>query len=492
MEPYHDSPAAKRLIRQYTPRAVTFAPTAASAGAQLARLPAHTDAVYLTGPRPIEWRAWATRDLDGTGYAATTSYEEGAHPILRYTHQSGQRVELHRAASWFGPGDYRPDVAADAWRILGDVLGAAFTQPGRGGPVRPCLLATPATTGRDLWLRTIPKGRRFPALDADTQDFLRRTLGQARVQGPDTLAADLQGHMLPGLYEYDGRLMYSALCWELPVGRPHRDYANELGDTYARGRYDVALQVPDDWPHPFGLIGVPADGGGARWHYPATPGRIVRGWIDAAELRVALRAGWPLVRVHERFLFPRTTQRGPLDTWARRLVLVRDFLDPQALPDADPAALDLARYAVRQLLITAIGAFQGTPHTVTRRHPVADGTDGVPLDRARIDGDHFVWPETTPPAWPGLAHPEWAAAVWGRARARLLVAPDQSGALHLARGTRVVAFRTDALYVTGPQNWPDNLTVGRYRLARATNQPLPTPADNAALLRARANLQRVA
>src|SRR5260221_684717 len=81
----------------------------------------------------------------------------------------------------------------------------------------------------------------------------------------------------------------------------------------------------------------------------------------------------------------------------------------------------------------------------------------------RVDGDRLVWVEQAPNATPDLAHPEWSSTIWARARARLLSAPSSTGALSLD-SSQVVAFSTDAIYATCDPHWPDDGTVGRWRL----------------------------
>lgn len=477
LRPYQTDQRAKRLTRQIKPRATRFADLAPTAGEQVASSYDGPETVYVVGPRPTNWRAWALDDLPHAVTPAP-SYEEGAYPIWRYDIDTGpdtvRRVELHHAAEWYGPGTYTARDARDAWDLTAAALATAFADR-RTGP--PTMLATPATTGRELFLRTIPHGVEYPALDDDTQTLLRSTLGQARIEGPDALLRDHAGAELPALYEYDGRLMYAALCWGLPTGVPTFDNRDEFA-AYAAGRYEVRATVPRDWPLNFGLLGVKREGSRERWEYPAEPGRTFTTWADGAELLVCARAGWEFDILH-RLIFPRPTSR-PLDAWARKLIAAYRACDP-----ADVAG-KLAQRAIRQIILTTIGAFQGRPQTVTRTAKLADvqaGTVRAPVDRLRIEGDVAVWGEQTAPKWPGLAHPEWCAAVWGRARARLMQAPQGHGALN-ARGT-VVAFRTDAVYTTEREGWHDDGNPGRFRLVAGTDRPLPTPRNQTDLLAVR-------
>jgi hypothetical protein len=437
------------------------------------------DIVYLVGKSPTSgWRPWAlTTDPH---WEPAPSYYEGATPILRYEHAgSGRRIEFHHSSAWFpGAQDYDVGDAWRAWEILRHEIAHEFDGAS--------LLATPATTGRECWLRTIPWGREYPALDADSQDFLRHTLGQARIEGPDTLLADWAEPELPGAFEYDGRLFYGALCWGLPAGIPSHDFDAGFHDM-APGRYRVAVRVPQDWERPFGLLGV-KDSDGERWRYPARPGEQFTTWADGAELRLAFREGWEIA-ILERFLFPR--REDPLRTWAEAMIRIRRRILQREAPDEIVADV-LAGRAVRHMILTTIGAFQGRPHKVTEAAPLESAAaEAAPLARARIEDDWLLWSRDDPARWPGLAHPEWCSTIWGRARARLLEAPTgipdvKAGALHLAPGSRVIAFRTDAIYTTGRQAWPDDGREGRFRLVAQSHGPIPTPRTATALLNVRA------
>ncbi|MCZ9340302.1 hypothetical protein NGM37_21325, partial [Streptomyces sp. TRM76130] len=77
------------------------------------------------------------------------------------------------------------------------------------------------------------------------------------------------------------------------------------------------------------------------------------------------------------------------------------------------------------------------------------------------------------------AHPEWAAAIWSAARAALLTQRHRdddtyAGALHTLPGT-VVAFRTDALYLTQPHDWPYHHQPGDYLLRGRLTGPVTAP-----------------
>jgi hypothetical protein len=457
-----------------------------SARSLLENLEPEVERVYLIGEYPgLETlRAFATGELPpGWEHDDAGHYLEGAGPTLRYR-VGRRRVEVLRAAPWYGDGAYAPDDAAAAWELTTRAIHTAF-------PGEPPLLSTPATTGRELLARCLPRGHEWPTLPDEQQRLVRGDAGQGRIE-----VLPRAGDTIPGLYLYDGRLMYAALCWGLPAGEPWHDGAPDadyLGQT--RARYRASFTVPADWRercrcgapgHPgIGLLPVKVDGG-QGWRYPAEPRETGAGWWDGAELAVALAHGWP-VSIHERLAWPDTTDA--LRGWADRLVRARDAV-PREGADERRAVIDLARAAVRAIVLHGIGALHGTAHHVTRTAP-ADQLAAVPADarNLRFAGDSLLWAEPRPAAWPEMAHPEWTAAIWARARARLLSGPGHAGALNVPAGD-VLAFRTDAVYLTAPADWPDDGKAGRLREVLRARGPHPTPRDPGALLRLRDQLAK--
>lgn len=489
-----DSISTRRLRRVIKSRGAHFAPIGRSAGAMLEELPADVAAVYLVGDTPAAgWAGWALDDLpaavDRLGHETAGGWIPGNHylnasaPVLRYQQTGGRKVELYRASQWFGAGDYSPEEATAAWAMLSVAIGSAFSGA--------TLLATPATTARELFLRGIPAGREYPVLPDDLQELIRATSGQGRTEVvPEPAAFRIvnawQNGALPTMYEYDGRLMYAALCWGLPMGVPTHD-AGDLFMGQQRGRYRVRVTVPRDWLESFGLLGVPRDDGSRLWEYPAERGRTFSTWCDGAELAIVYACGWD-VRILERLLFPipEGSPRGPLDTWAQKLTSLRVELSTRGVTRPEFARVAaLVGQAVRALLLHGIGSFHGRPQTHTEYRPVTSTTP-IP-DRARnarVDSDWLVYEldaeETT--SWrAALSHPEWSAAIWSRARARLLSGPGETGALH--RAGEVVGFRTDAIYLTQRQTWHDDGRPGRFRLRRVCDTgPYPWPANGTELV----------
>lgn len=464
----------RRQRRRWRQRPITFAPWATTVAEQLAELSPAVERVYLLGDRPKGTAAgvveWARGQLPaGWQQSPRGHYVTGSSPVLRYERVGGRPVELHRADSWF-PGAVDAQTCEQAWQLLAELVAQTWDEG--------TMLATPATTGRHLLLRSIPHGQEWPTLNDEAQQLIRSSSGQGRIE--------LFPHdELPELHQWDGRFAYAALCWGMPAGECRRGVPDKYDPT-ARGRYLVRVTVPDGWTGPGLLPRHERDG---SWSWPAQPRRRWQAWVDGAELSIAARCGWRFT-ITDALVWERYTTRGPLDTWARQLQRVREVIDSRSAVGAvAPEVAELARAGARQVLITSVGAMHGRDHNVTRMTTdpaeVPHGAEGL-----TIEGDTFVWRERRPVAWPELSHPEWSAAVWGRARARLLSAPTgtrgvKAGLLHLPEGVAPVAVRTDALYLTGAPGWPDDGAVGRFRPVRVLPGPIPHIGDHAELLRLR-------
>lgn len=452
-------PVLRRQHRRHRDRNVVYRAATSELADLLHELPAGTDRVVMTGPRPGTTaagdRAWYCGELPpGWTPAEGGHYLGGATPIGKYTAPDGRRVAVHRAADWFGEGDYGPAAVEAAMAELAGVL---------GGP----LLATAATTGRELLLRSLPEREEgWPVLSEEHQTLLRSISGQGRSE-----VFDLGRPELPELHEYDGRFMYSALCWGLGAG-PAELVERPSWEPRARAWYEVCATVPAGWSGP-GLLGV-KDDDGETWRYPAQPGEAFYTWADGAELFMAERHGWRFTVLRQLRLTD--SKANPLGGWADRLVKARDA-----------CALPLAAKACRSILLKTVGTLHGRPHTITKTVHRSEAR-AIP-DEADVDeyGDQLVYTVQAGQAWPAMCHPEWSAGVWARCRARLLSGPGGTGALHLQAG-EVVAFRTDAVYVTARQpSWEaaDDGATGRLQYRGGTTEPLPAPTTTAALLRSR-------
>lgn len=447
-------------------------------GALVARLPQGTERVYLTGPRPgghlDGWRAWADDGTLPDGWRPQGHYLENPMlPVLRYAHDDGRTLELHRWAAWIGEiPECTPEDAEAVWEQLGRVILAGFGQGAQP-------LATPATTGRDLMLRALPHGLDVPTLDAEHVELWQSVSTQGRWQ----LTDPARTAKLPELAVYDQRFSYAGHAWELGIGPVQRDTVDHV-EPYRRGLYRATVRIPDDW-HGLGIIPVPADDGGS-WEWPETPGaRIGPVWIDAAELHTAQRWGWRVERVHERALL-RTAR--PLDRWAAKIATAREQLATEYTRARAHARDTRARRALwtaaalRSVLLHAVGAVHGRPHRVTRSAPTSE-PGRVPPDAEdmRVEGDRIVWAERRDPPWRDMVHPEWSAQIWARSRVRTLTSRQGIGALHVPRD-RVVAIRGDSVWLDCDPAWSDTGRVGHLRRESVTPGPHAPPETMSELL----------
>lgn len=471
----------RRLWRRIEHRTTVFTAPAATIGATLGELADDVRRVYLVGARPgagtaAGFRSWVYGELP-----AGWSHDDGGHylessaaPALAFTRPNGARVDVHRAASWFGEGDYSVADADDAYELVRALVEARFAGA--------TLLATPATTGRELFVHGVPKGREFPVLSDELQELIRSTSGQHRYDPNDDELAARAGDVaeLPGLYEYDARFQYAALAWGLGVGVPLHDHGDAFAGK-ARARYRITFTVPRDWPY-LGLLGVKE--GVENWHYPRGGRARHETWCDGAELEVAAAHGWPMT-IHERLIWD---TGKPLDTWADKLVALRE-----SITGADRVS-DLARAAVRMLVLASIGAFHGSARAKTYFAPLtAPRPRGADVSNLRAEGDHWVWTQRGEQGWKSLAHPEWSAAIWARGRRRALDGPTgtrgvRAGVLHTPPA-ELVAVRADAIYTSSPQPWgeppAEDGKTGRFRRVRALTGPVPAARSHVELLRRR-------
>lgn len=430
-----------------------------------------TDAtVYLVGRRPggsVErFLDWATAPDGWT--AAGHWLGAPSRPVLRYSNDlTGQTVEVHRAASWFGEGDYSTVNVAHAFGLLERV---ARQQLDDGAAV----LATPATTGRDWIARMLPTAG-VEVLPEDVQHVIRSTSGQGRWQ---LFTADDERDTLPGLYGYDMRFGYAALCSGLPVA--FLGDGPSVFEPYARARWRVRVRITRGWDR-LGLLGV-YDNSTDAWRWPDTPGEEFETWCDGAELRIVQQQGWHFTVLDSL----RFREGKPLNRWAAAVRAMRDDLAAlHGHPDYDPADVALAAGAARMVLVAAIGALHAKGTDTTETLPVALA-DRVPAHATdvRLDGDTVTYRLPAPPSWRQMAHPEWSAAIWARCRARLLDHRG-TGALHVAP-SELVALRQDAIYMTSDPGWPDDGSVGAMRRTLAKRGPVPTPRTTTELMEVRA------
>lgn len=450
------------------------------------RYPYLRDAVaaWLNAPIP-GWRTDTGRGRD----RMAGHFVHARNPVGRYQRENGDsHVEIRSVGEWFDLDGDDPHTVRDAFVLLWQALRHHFNDA--------VLMGSPSQTGRDLWTRTIPQrgqyAEGFPVLSEELRGLLHATAGQGR---NELITPPRIPDQLPQFVEYDRTFAYAKHTWKSPVGTPRRVTAatfaswSEKEQTralYGCGHWQVRVTVPDTWNH-VGLLPAPAPGERA-WHYPSQPGTTFTTWAGGPEIHTALTN--PITPWKIEILDGILWEDGkPLDDWAKKLKETWTNLSAQAhfQGDAQQArAAHLASRAVRAILLYGIGSFAQRPRMVTGTTPRSMERD-VPPDAEIIgfDDELITWQRPSGFSRDPNAHPEWAAAIWSGARAALLTQRHRdddtyAGALHTPPGT-VVAFRTDALYLTQPQNWPHH-QPGDYLLRGHLTGPLTAPTTEEELL----------
>lgn len=463
-------------------------PGRASVAAFLAALPADTQRVILVGAMPGKTgpglQEWVTADLPaGWSVADAGHYLDPDALAARYTRPDGGDVHVHRLASWVRdtPGSIRPATAAAAFGLFRDGLAVVFGKhrqaPGQPVTIEraelaPAVLSSPASTGRELLLRTLPPGHRYPVLSDEHLDLLHHTTGQGRNELRSESAETFPDDQVPGLYGYDMRWSYAALCRGITGSGPAvLDNGGEfLG--WAPARYEVEFTVPAGWDR-LGLLGVHGQG------WPAAPGARHLTWCDARELRLADRWGWNIgehVTIRRRLRFT-SDKSTPLRTWADKLTELREtWLPAQPAP---AQVVELARDMTRTVLLASLGALQGRRQKVTHSLPQERAAELPRGVVPQVSRSMLIWQTESAAGWREMVHPEWVGQVWAEQRCRLLdtgpkAAQPNVGALHVPLA-ELLALRTDAVYTTRDPGWHDNGRVGAFRPQVALPGPIPTP-----------------
>lgn len=385
--------------------------------------------VYVCGRPPL-----ADECAEIAMEAGATVYLDGHWPTFR---SGGSSIRW--AAQWTGSEEAGVgDTSAAFERIADDVR--------RSFGASAVMLATPATTGRDLWLRVARE--QWPVMSEEAQNLTRATSLQGRIElFPPRSRDGLAEH----IYGYDMRVAYGAVLAELPIGEPvllgaAAAAAVAESSPYARARYRVEFEAPPGWNH-VGILPAATD--------PRSWPLAGEGWADAVEIRLALMHGW---RIGFREALQWGRKADPLAKW-QAIIAGR-------LAAAERAEDRPLRSAWRAILIQSIGAFHGGPrrHTVIGSNPPEDAGN-----LRMMRNGSLAWFESRPAAWPALSHPEWSSSIWARVRGRLLSGPGGSGMLSLNPAS-VIACRTDGIYTTtdAPAGWPDDGALGRFRLKSHT------------------------
>ncbi len=359
----------------------------------------------------------------------------------------------------------------------------------------PALRPTPAQTGKELLLVSLPKGKVYPRLPDALIDVINHNFGQARIE----TFTPKQEIVRDGCYILDGRWMYAACLSQLPAGEVYRDNVNEfVGAINAKGTlapycpalYKVAVTVPDGWKH----IGLLKSSKAENFmdetgHYPNTPGATFTNWTTCDELALALHHGWH-VEILERIIWPHK-ETDQLATWKTKLKTLREQIEHELrvreLTDHDRQVLELVKGAIRSILLFTIGSFH---KFYTWSQPIYTPRSELPIMPALEDilgkrsyrvlsqkGNTLIWEEAIPLSEnkQRFIHPEYSAIVWGRARARLaefaLKLPYES----------IVSLMTDCVWSVSYPNWiaeEDTKKPGAFRLKDRTANDFIWPVDS--------------
>lgn len=491
--------------RRKSPNLTDWLDTAHAAGASR---------IMLTGKLPTNEAGrehWLEADTPG--------WRHGAHwldspPTGRYYHEATTQVgdrrarplEVATAAAWFGGARLGFHQAAAAWELVTLALR-------RVEPQLTALMKSPAATGQNLWALSMPANLDPAPVEDDVAEEIHHTSGQHHIEhlvlGPSFTGRPECAPMIdptaingeiPGFAYVDGRFMYAGLCNELAVGPARRlrgiDAHYLFEETpYAAARYRIRFTVPDGWTQ-LGIFGVQDPDSDSRWYYPNRPGATAETWVDGAELRVGAAYGWKSQFIEAvEFTAKKPALRGdvrpvaarPLDVFAERLTGAREAVEAAQV---EPVIKDAARTALRAILLETIGAFasRGRRSTVT-----VQSTFDVPPEyqhtvRTRGNRITYLAPTPTTDRQRQFYHPELAAQVWGRARARVLdgtkAAP--AGALHVPPD-QLIGINGDAIYTTSVPRWAlptsqggaDDGRAGKLRLKGVLAGPLPVPTTRA-------------
>ncbi|GAA0699072.1 Mucin-19 [Kitasatospora atroaurantiaca] len=411
-------------------------------------------------------------------------------PVGRYAPTAapdGDMVEIRSVGEWFDPDGADPAIVRDAFRLLWQALRRHWDDV--------VLMGSPSQTGRDLWSRTIPtKGKwagGYPVMSEELRGLLHATAGQGRTELvlPPRVPAEL-----PALVEYDRTFAYAKHTWKSGVGAPQRITAarfaalpekEQVKALMSCSHWHVRVTVPQGWEH-VGLLPAPAPGE-RNWVYPATGGTQFTTWAGGAEVYTALSN--PIAPWRIEVLDGLVWEDGkPIDDWAKQLKSAWADLTNLSTVHGDErqrTAAYLASRAVRSILLFGIGGFAQRPRTVGGSTPVGEP---LPAGVEILGQDDRVvtWQRSTGFSRDPYAHPEWAAGVWSGARAALLSMKMREdnvsvGALHVPAGS-VVAFRTDAVYVTADASWPYHGQPGEYLMKGHLPGPVPAPTTEEELL----------
>ncbi len=328
---------------------------------------------------------------------------------IRVTYRrNGFTVHLYGTSKWFGE---ETDVQAirKAYYEVQSQLDDKFGYPNLK------LYETPASTGRNLLRVSLPRDVQYERLPDDILSAVYRyCCHQGRIES----FLPSQNVLEDGVYIIDGAWMYASVLSNLPTGPCEYDTRNEI-DTSCPGFYYVTATVPGDWHH-IGLLKEWTNeySSDEEANYPHTPCETFESWTTGDELVLAIAHGWQIT-IHERYIFPHLLP-DPFEAWYRK---IKDLRKRASLKGDK-----LLKAAYRNIVLHTIGSFKQT-------YTSKDYTDITDADYRELEATgHRIqrFPrrkvgiiscrDTEVPLSQDMqpfVHPEWAATVWGRTRARL-------------------------------------------------------------------------
>jgi hypothetical protein len=407
------------------------------------------EVVYIVGG----WNAASTPATEWfaapEGWQRSTYHRDPLIAIYKGQGENqGRKITFYTTAQWFGECA-SASLCRKAYVRLRQLLRATF-DPGAD------LLGTPARTGLDLLARSLPRNREgvpyeYPVLPADVREVIEHSIGQGRME----FLPVISGVEASVLYILDASWMYAACIRHLPAPPLQHDCESGFAG-YRCGLYRVDFQVPEGWQH-IGLLPTWGDQARKTIYPSVADGAWHAAFVSGEELRLAYEQDWR-VEIRERWLFAeeRASNADPSRAWVEHLRMLRgactDAREGQAAP--------YIRLALRALCIKAIGGLhrRGRVEQVETLHDRAEEVD--PAGVLEVTPTVIRWERPIPLAaeMAGFNHPEWAAIVWGRARARLARA-----ALRLPR-ERIIALRNDAIVITSDPGWKDDGKPGTFRV----------------------------
>ncbi len=392
-----------------------------------------------------------------------------------YEH-NGFDIHLCGTGNYFGE-ELDIDAMREALNALEKRLEKVFNAEG-------CKLLgdTPAQSGRELLIITIPKEQKYPRLPDDLLEMINHNFGQGRIE-----TFSPKRETLENVWVLDARFMYASCVSHLPVGPMYHDNRNKFLGVYRKdgklardampGIYNVTVQVPE-WHRHVGLL----KSGRARTieesgYYPNTPGEVFTNWTTSAELANAFNHGWSeYIQINERIVWPETDKiTDPLALWKRKLVDLREEIEQELMRHPDDKVLALQKDALRSISLHTIGSFHRFATIETRFTPrdelplLKNPHRGIAKWKRKNGVLGLEWPEAIPFSGKerqGFIRPEWSAIVWGRARASLA-----EFALRL-KSDSIISLRTDSVwYADNPPEFIEREDTKRPGCFRVKESP---------------------